>query len=124
MVHNTSIDDRRPALGADDLATLAANLREQRLFRREQLRRLAAAPAPWRGPRPGRQVAAQAEVRRQLAACARMVLVDVEAALHRMEEGCYGTCHLCRRAIALERLMIVPQARYCGRCQQVRGGER
>ncbi|WP_369208606.1 TraR/DksA family transcriptional regulator [Streptomyces sp. PU-14G] len=124
MVHNTSIDDRRSALGADDLATLAENLREQRLFRREQLRRLAVTPAAWKGPGPGRQVAAQAEVRRQLAACARMVLVDVEAALRRMEQGCYGTCHLCRRAIALERLMIVPQARYCARCQQVRRQDR
>ncbi|MGY1433837.1 TraR/DksA family transcriptional regulator [Streptomyces reniochalinae] len=124
MVHNTSIDDRRPAFRADDLATLAENLREQRLFRREQLRRLAVTPAAWQGTRPGRQVAAQAEVRRQLAACARMVLVDVEAALRRMEEGSYGACHLCRRAIALERLMIVPQARYCGRCQQVRRGDR
>jgi RNA polymerase-binding transcription factor DksA len=49
-----------------------------------------------------------------------MVLADVEAALTRMDQGRYGTCHLCRRPIARERLMIVPQARYCARCQQVR----
>ena len=44
----------------------------------------------------------------------------VEAALARMNEGGYGTCRLCRRAIDRERLMIVPQARYCARCQQVK----
>ena len=32
----------------------------------------------------------------QLAASARMVLADVEAALERMDEGSYGTCELCR----------------------------
>jgi RNA polymerase-binding transcription factor DksA len=35
-------------------------------------------------------------------------------------EGSYGDCHLCRRPIERERLVIVPQARYCARCQQVK----
>jgi RNA polymerase-binding transcription factor DksA len=67
-----------------------------------------------------RSAAARDEVRVKLYASARMVLADVEAALARMAEGRYGTCLLCRRPIPRERLMIVPQARYCARCQQVR----
>jgi RNA polymerase-binding transcription factor DksA len=50
-----------------------------------------------------------------------MVLSDVEAALERMDQGRYGLCQVCARPIPLERLTVVPQARYCGRCP--RGGE-
>ncbi|MEV5546341.1 TraR/DksA C4-type zinc finger protein [Streptomyces sp. NPDC052309] len=117
--------DTRPApedlrLTPDDLAALEENLHEQRLFREEQLRQIAAADAPGSGGPGRRPSAARAEVRVKLAASARMVLADVEAALRRMTEGDYGLCHLCRRPIARERLAIVPQARYCARCQQVR----
>ncbi|WP_206281783.1 TraR/DksA family transcriptional regulator, partial [Streptomyces agglomeratus] len=68
----------------------------------------------------GRQAASQMEVHVKLAASARMVLSDVEAALQRMDQGRYGRCHLCAQPIALARLKIVPQARYCGRCHHVR----
>ncbi|MFE2024701.1 TraR/DksA family transcriptional regulator [Streptomyces hygroscopicus] len=118
MVNHQTIGDRAAHLSSEDLAALRENLREQRLFREEQLRQIAAAPraeGPLRGPS-----AAQAEVRVELAASARMVLADVEAALRRITEGRYGTCHLCRRPVERERLMIVPQARYCARCKQVR----
>lgn len=114
------IDVRDTPLSAEDLAALHANLREQRLFRQEQLQQLSSA-APTRADAfLDRRAAAQVEVRVKLAASARMVLADVEAALARMDLGCYGKCHLCRKPIARERLMIVPQARYCTRCQQVR----
>ncbi|NJP52054.1 hypothetical protein HCJ93_18870 [Streptomyces sp. SBST2-5] len=107
-------------LTSEDLAALRESLNEQRLFRREQLRQFAARA----GSRPGGGRApegpGQGEVRAQLAASARMVLADVEAALARMDAGTYGSCHLCRRPVERERLRIVPQARYCGRCQQVR----
>ncbi|TXS44889.1 TraR/DksA family transcriptional regulator [Streptomyces sp. t39] len=121
----------------EDLDALRRSLREQRAFRREQLRRLSgprpAAPAPeheGRARTPDREAhasaygtrarAAEAVPRDRLAASARMVLADVEAALARMDEGRYGSCHLCTRPIALARLTVVPQARYCGRCQHVR----
>ncbi|WP_367835002.1 TraR/DksA family transcriptional regulator [Streptomyces rochei] len=118
MVNKQIIDDRDTRLSPADLAVLRENLREQRLFREEQLRQIAAAPS--RAGEPSRRSAGQTEVRVKLAASARMVLADVEAALARMAEGRYGACHLCRRPIDRERLMIVPQARYCARCQQVR----
>ncbi|WP_282082421.1 TraR/DksA family transcriptional regulator [Streptomyces tendae] len=122
MVNNQIIGDRdtRPSpLSSEDLAVLRDDLREQRLFREDQLRQIAAVPA--RADEPvRRRSAAQTEVRVKLAASARMVLADVEAALDRIAEGRYGRCQLCRSAIDRDRLMIVPQARYCARCQQVR----
>ncbi|PZT70778.1 hypothetical protein DN402_06610 [Streptomyces sp. SW4] len=125
-MNHQSIDDRpaarpgagRPRLSAEDLAALRENLLEQRRFRQEQLRQLAASSRDEDLRR--RRSAAQAEVGVRLAASARMVLADVEAALRRMAEGRYGSCHLCRRPVDRERLLIVPQARYCARCQQVR----
>ncbi|MFI8166260.1 TraR/DksA family transcriptional regulator [Streptomyces sp. NPDC085931] len=113
-----------PHLSAEDLAVLRENLREQRLFRREQLRRLAAPVASRTGDRRGQRASAQWEVSVKLAASARMVLADVEAALARMDAGVYGTCGRCRRPLDRERLMIVPQARYCARCQRAGPGTR
>lgn len=114
------IDVRTSTLSVEDLAALRANLREQRLFRQEQLQQLSSA-APTRADAfLDRRAAAQIEVRVKLAASARMVLADVEAALTRLDQGCYGNCDLCRKPITRERLMIVPQARHCTRCQQVR----
>ncbi|GAA3959261.1 hypothetical protein GCM10022384_10090 [Streptomyces marokkonensis] len=125
MVNNQIIGDRdtlvspRSSLSPEDLAALRDNLDEQRLFREEQLRQIATIPSR-ADELIQRRSAAQREVRVELVASARMVLADVEAALERMAEGRYGVCHLCRRPIDRERLMIVPQARYCARCQQVR----
>ncbi|MEU0601327.1 TraR/DksA C4-type zinc finger protein [Streptomyces sp. NPDC006393] len=125
MVNHQIIDARDPHptpvdLTPEDLAALRENLREQRLFRQEQLREITAAAPARAEALLQRQAASQVEVSVKLAASARMVLADVEAALARMDDGSYGHCHLCRRPIARERLEIVPQARYCARCQQVR----
>ncbi|WP_053669442.1 TraR/DksA family transcriptional regulator [Streptomyces sp. NRRL B-1140] len=120
MVNHRTIDDSTTNLSADDLAALRESLHEQRLFRQEQLRLLAGPVTSRTEDRLRQRAAAQIEVRVKLAASARMVLADVEAALIRMDEGSYGRCDLCRRPIERERLMIVPQARYCARCQQVK----
>ncbi|MFF5523030.1 TraR/DksA family transcriptional regulator [Streptomyces coeruleorubidus] len=117
---NQTIGESTTHLSAEDLAALRENLHEQRLFRQEQLRQLAGPTTSRAEDRLQRQTAAQMEVRIKLAASARMVLADVEAALSRMNEGSYGICHLCRRPVARQRLLIVPQARYCARCQQVK----
>ncbi|WP_217142074.1 TraR/DksA C4-type zinc finger protein [Streptomyces sp. AC627_RSS907] len=119
MVNQQTIGDRDTRLSPEDLDALRDNLHEQRLFREEQLRQIATVASGADGP-TRRGSDARTEVRDALAASARMVLADVEAALDRMAEGRYGLCHLCRRPIDRERLMIVPQARYCARCQQVR----
>jgi RNA polymerase-binding transcription factor DksA len=115
-----TIDDRDPTtLSVEDLAALREDLHEQLLFRREQLQQLSA-PAPARTDAVlDRRAVSQTEVRVKLAASARMVLTDVEAALARMDRGRYGVCHRCREPIAREHLMIVPQARHCTRCRHV-----
>ncbi|QJS08295.1 hypothetical protein HKX69_01075 [Streptomyces argyrophyllae] len=120
MVNHQTIGQSTTHLSAEDLAALRRHLGEQRVFRREQLLQLSGPVTSRAEDRLQRQAAAQIEVRVKLAASARMVLADVEAALRRMDDGSYGACHLCRRPIDRERLMIVPQCRYCVRCQQVR----
>ncbi|CAM5357649.1 hypothetical protein SALBM135S_08367 [Streptomyces alboniger] len=110
----------RSHLSSEDLAALQESLREQLVFRREQLRKIDAGPRA----EDRRHAPARAEVQDKLAASARMVLADVQAALRRIAEGRYGECHLCRRPVERERLLIVVQARYCGRCQHVREARR
>ncbi|TFE47665.1 hypothetical protein E3E14_20235 [Streptomyces sp. ICN441] len=120
MMNHQIIADRNTILSIEDLAALRENLHEQRLFRQEQLQQIAGAATNRSQALLDRRAASQLEVRVTLAASAGMVLSDVEAALTRMDQGRYGSCHLCRKPIARERLMIVPQARYCARCQHVR----
>ncbi|MEU8848036.1 TraR/DksA C4-type zinc finger protein [Streptomyces sp. NPDC048564] len=120
MVNQQIISGRDTTLSVEDLAALRENLHEQRLFRQEQLQQLTVPATSRTEALLDRRAASHLEVHVKLAASARMVLADVEAALTRMDQDRYGTCHLCRRPIARERLMIVPQARYCARCQQVR----
>jgi len=38
---------------------------------------------------------------------------EVQAALDRLEEGTYGRCEICGRAIAEDRLEALPATRYC-----------
>ena len=40
-------------------------------------------------------------------------LAAVDRALHRLDEGTYGTCELCGDSIADERLAVMPAARFC-----------
>lgn len=46
------------------------------------------------------------------------VLNDVRAALERVDEGSYGRCERCGGAISGERLMAIPYARFCIRCER------
>lgn len=119
-MNRPTVDHPTTHLSPEDLAALRENLHEQRLFRREQLLHLAGPVTSRAEHRLRERAAAQTEVQVQLAASARMVLADVEAALERMDEGSYGTCELCRRPVERARLTVVPQARYCARCQQVK----
>jgi len=49
----------------------------------------------------------------------RGMLLQVENALGRMEEGTYGVCASCGNRIALPRLEAVPWARFCIDCQEL-----
>ncbi|WSM59969.1 TraR/DksA C4-type zinc finger protein [Streptomyces sp. NBC_01707] len=103
-----------------NVAALRESLQEQRLFRQGQLQQIGEVSQARADKVRGQQCASQIEVHIKLAASARMVLADVEAALQRIDQGRYGRCQLCTRPIVLDRLRIVPQARHCTRCQQVR----
>ncbi|GAA1768813.1 TraR/DksA C4-type zinc finger protein [Nonomuraea bangladeshensis] len=42
----------------------------------------------------------------------------IEAALERMDRGCYGTCLRCGALIPFEQLMRRPQRRHCDGCAE------
>jgi DnaK suppressor protein len=45
-------------------------------------------------------------------------LTEIDAALHRMDEGRYGQCTSCGQGIALGRLQVRPQAALCISCAE------
>jgi DnaK suppressor protein len=57
-----------------------------------------------------------------LIASARQVVADTAQALRRMADGSYATCERCTAGIPLERLEILPHARFCVPCQGSRTG--
>jgi DnaK suppressor protein len=59
------------------------------------------------------QVAAEQGENRMVVASLSDQLKDVERALAKLEDGSYGTCETCGKAIAEPRLEAMPAARYC-----------
>lgn len=49
----------------------------------------------------------------------RDVLIQIEAALERIEQGEYGDCRACSKPIGEQRLRAIPWARYCIDCQEL-----
>ena len=47
----------------------------------------------------------------------REILYELDDALKRIEEGTYGICEDCKTMIAKKRLVAVPYARLCVKCQ-------
>ena len=45
-------------------------------------------------------------------------LNEIDEALKRIEEGSFGVCQQCQKAISVKRLKAVPYARYCIKCQE------
>lgn len=43
-------------------------------------------------------------------------LKDVNAALERIAQGTYSVCEKCKNPIALDRLKVSPEARFCSNC--------
>lgn len=123
----TRTDPHQPTLGttgarvhrrdrlAEMLPGLRAQLEEQRRFRAEQL---AALEGRVDGPGDADETDARRAVDAAIAEAARWALHEIEAALHRMDDGDYGVCVACGEAIGLERLEVLPHARFCPACQQ------
>ena len=97
----------------DHLPELRSALEQQRQFRVDQLDELAAELADVATAADLPRIHVAAAVRTAAAAA----LADIDAALHRLEHGTYGTCEQCDAAIPLERLEILPMSRLCMRCQ-------
>jgi DnaK suppressor protein len=51
------------------------------------------------------------------------LLVEVEDALARIEQGTFGFCENCHQAIPRRRLEALPYTRYCIRCAKLLQGE-
>lgn len=49
----------------------------------------------------------------------RQLVLQIDAALKRMDEGTYGRCANCGQTIAMPRLEAVPWARFCIDCQEM-----
>jgi RNA polymerase-binding protein DksA len=46
----------------------------------------------------------------------RRALAEIDAALHRLDQGTYGVCTRCEAAISRERLLALPTAATCASC--------
>lgn len=44
---------------------------------------------------------------------------NIQAALHRIEDGTFGTCANCEETIGRNRLVAVPWTPFCIRCQEI-----
>ena len=64
----------------------------------------------------------QAQLLMRRAVAARRKLEDVEEALGRLSAGRYGRCEQCESAIPAGLLALIPEARYCPRCDAEAGG--
>jgi DnaK suppressor protein len=51
------------------------------------------------------------------------ILSQVDAAIHRIDEGTYGICETCEKRIDEERLRAIPYAALCVHCAAVRDQE-
>ena len=68
---------------------------------------------------PGQQ---EAQLLLRRAVAARRKLEDVEEALGRLAAGRYGRCEQCESAIPAGLLALIPETRYCPRCDAEPGG--
>lgn len=113
-------------VNADKSAVARAALRAERDRLRAELAQDIVAPGQMTY---GSQAAAASQVfeqQRDLALRERNEahLADVEAALVRLDDGSYGTCTNCGRAVAQERLEALPWAALCIDCQRAAGRSR
>ena len=72
--------------------------------------------------RVGEAAQRQAQLLMRRAVAARRKLEDVEEALGRLSAGRYGRCEQCESAIPAGLLALIPEARYCPRCDAEAGG--
>jgi DnaK suppressor protein len=96
-------------------AGLIAKLREEREGRRETAQREKIEGTPF-GDRPG--LSPDDEMGFAVADRRAEMLVQIDLALKKMEEGNYGRCEVCEQPINVVRLRVHPFAVRCTRCQE------
>ena len=64
----------------------------------------------------------EAHNRAELLVATRRTIEQITGALRRIAEGTYGVCQKCDRTIPLERLEVLPHARFCVPCQERANG--
>ena len=52
-----------------------------------------------------------------LASTEQNILNEIDEALRKLDEGRYGVCEICSKAIIQKRLLAVPFTRFCIKCQ-------
>jgi DnaK suppressor protein len=110
------------------LPSLREELEKLRDFRNEQLAHLLAhdknrTSLAGYGPRAdGDTALALDEVRAVVTAGARRALADIELALARMNDGCYGQCRACGSGIPLAVLTAIPTTTLCWSCHPPAAG--
>ena len=132
MVHPSLTRSRQRPVGDRrldrHLPALRKELEKLRDFRNEQLAHLLAHDKNRKslagyGPRAdGDTARALDEVRAVVTAGARRALADIELALARMNDGCYGRCRACGSGIPLAVLTAIPTTTLCWSCHQPAAG--
>lgn len=113
------------ALGKRKLAALRKELESEREQLVGQIARLDAdfRDESWKEPRSDDDAETgsatfERERTMSLAQNARTLVVQVDRALERMDDGTYGACASCGEPINLERLEALPATAYCLDCQR------
>jgi len=108
-----------PSVAATLDTALLDRLRHELLADREAQVTLLAQHEPPADQRSSEGVDAtllEQEFAQAVAARARLLLDEIDAALGRMDDGTYGRCQTCGAPIPVERLEAVPHARTCVHC--------
>ena len=108
-----------------DLDTIAASLRERREELAAELERLIAPPEAGATVGFGKRIGdgtTEAVERFTTTAAARSIsksLADVDRALAKIEDGTYGSCDVCGKAIPANRLEALPATARCKDCSSL-----
>ena len=46
-------------------------------------------------------------------------LEEINLAIKKLEEGSYGVCEMCKCEIPVERLKVIPYAKFCTHCREI-----
>ncbi len=95
-------------------ARLLRELREQTELVAQQVDDLEDLPAGAAGA-----LEVERDLAEELLVMRRQAIERIELALARSDDGTYGACQECQRAIPVERLEVIPHAELCVTCQAV-----